>query len=634
MAGQRAVAWILGVVLPGVVLAADPPSVKLALTFRPVQQDVEYDIPDAKTYDQCKVTAIREGKKTGWLVLGSAGQTLRRYMDSDGDGEVDQFSYYRSGVEVYRDIDTNANNKVDQSRWLNIGGARWGVDANEDGKIDSWKRISAEESCKLAVKALVTQDATLLSTVLIDKDDLRTLGIEGDLETRILKSVSEPAAKIKKAGNSRLASSKTQFLRFDGANPGVVPVDQWNTTGDITVYENAMAIVDPGDNQPGLIQIGEMIRVGDVWKLTGIPSPLEGNEVELAFGFLVTPDVGGEAGSPVPVAGSLSEDERKLVEDLQALDKATPAPDASRREQARHNLKRADILASLGKLSKSDMLREQWLRQEVDSITAACQIDPTAEPLKRLKEVETEARKGDDPNLQAYVVYRRMLAEHALEMMSAESSEDRSKVNDKWLSYVEKFVDEFPKAEETADAALQLAIAAEFSGKYDDARKWYGRIARDFKEGSAVEKAGGAIRRLDLTGKTLALSGPGLQGGTIDIKQLKGRTVLVLFWTASSEPCREDLPELKKLYTQYSRKGFEVLGINLDDRKPAVTQYLQQAAVAWPQIHSPGNLDSPLAREFGVIALPTMFLVDASGKVVNRSINVAELKDYLGSKLK
>ena len=94
---------------------------------------------------------------TGWLVLGPAGQTLRRYMDSDGDGEVDQFSYYRSGVEVYRDVDTNANNKVDQSRWLNIGGARWGVDANEDGKIDSWKRISAEESCKLAVKALITR---------------------------------------------------------------------------------------------------------------------------------------------------------------------------------------------------------------------------------------------------------------------------------------------------------------------------------------------------------------------------------------------------------------------------------------------------------------------------------------------
>ena len=131
------------------------------------------------------------------------------------------------------------------------------------------------------------KDAALLSTVLIDKDDLRTLGIKGELETRILKSVSEPAAKLKKVGKSRLVSSKTQFLRFDGANPGVVPVDQWKTTGDITVYENAMAIVDPGDNQPGLIQIGEMVRVGDVWKLTGTPSPIEGNEVEVAFGFLL-----------------------------------------------------------------------------------------------------------------------------------------------------------------------------------------------------------------------------------------------------------------------------------------------------------------------------------------------------------
>ena len=334
------------------------------------------------------------------------------------------------------------------------------------------------------------------------------------------------------------------------------------------------------------------------------------------------------------VAEALSEEERKLVEDLQTLDKAAPAADASRREQARHNLKRADLLASLGKLAKSDMLREQWLRQEIDSITAACQIDPAAEPLERLKEAEAEARRGSDPNLQAYVMYRRMLAEHAVEMMQAETSEERSKINDKWLTYVEKFVDEFPKAEETADAALQLAIAAEFNGKYEDARKWYGKIAKDFKEGSAVEKAGRRDPPARPGRQDAGLSGPGLQGGTIDIKQFKGRTVLVLFWTTSCEPCREDLPELKKLYTQYSKKGFEVLGVNLDDRKPAVTQYLQQAAVTWPQIHSPGNLESPVAREYGVIALPTMFLVDDTGKVVNRSINVGELKEYLETKLK
>ena len=104
--------------------AADAPSVKTALALRPQQADVEYDIPDAKTLDQCKVTLVKDGKASGWIVSGPAGQPLRRFMDSDGDGEVDQYSYYKNGLEVYRDIISKPNGKKDQFRWLNIGGMR------------------------------------------------------------------------------------------------------------------------------------------------------------------------------------------------------------------------------------------------------------------------------------------------------------------------------------------------------------------------------------------------------------------------------------------------------------------------------------------------------------------------------
>src|SRR5579864_7258068 len=81
-------------VLVSPVQAADPPTVKAALALRPQQADVDYDVPDAKTLEQCKVTLVKEGKGSGWIVSGPAGQPLRRFMDSDGDEEVDQYSYF------------------------------------------------------------------------------------------------------------------------------------------------------------------------------------------------------------------------------------------------------------------------------------------------------------------------------------------------------------------------------------------------------------------------------------------------------------------------------------------------------------------------------------------------------------
>ena len=66
------------------------------------------------------------------MVKNGAGQMLRIFVDTNADNTVDQWSYYKDGVEVYRDIDSNHNGKADQCRWLNTAGTRWGIDKNED----------------------------------------------------------------------------------------------------------------------------------------------------------------------------------------------------------------------------------------------------------------------------------------------------------------------------------------------------------------------------------------------------------------------------------------------------------------------------------------------------------------------
>ena len=88
--------------------AAEGPTVEQMLSaYRPMRPDVEIETPPRSEWSKCKKQVEVHGKTSGWVVLGPAGQVLRRFVDSDGDHTVDQWRYYNHGLEVYRDIDTN-----------------------------------------------------------------------------------------------------------------------------------------------------------------------------------------------------------------------------------------------------------------------------------------------------------------------------------------------------------------------------------------------------------------------------------------------------------------------------------------------------------------------------------------------
>jgi hypothetical protein len=98
------------------VASAASPSAEQALKLAPTQDGVDYDRPSPADAARCKISPQKVDGRVGWIVESPEGVILRRFVDTNGDNVVDQWSYFKDGVEIYRDIDSKFSGKADQFR--------------------------------------------------------------------------------------------------------------------------------------------------------------------------------------------------------------------------------------------------------------------------------------------------------------------------------------------------------------------------------------------------------------------------------------------------------------------------------------------------------------------------------------
>jgi thiol-disulfide isomerase/thioredoxin len=99
--------------------------------------------------------------------------------------------------------------------------------------------------------------------------------------------------------------------------------------------------------------------------------------------------------------------------------------------------------------------------------------------------------------------------------------------------------------------------------------------------------------------------------------------VLVDFWATWCGPCRREMPNVKAYYEKHKDRGFEVVGVSLDQDQEALAQYIEENQLPWETLAGEGT--QPLAEKYGVRAIPTMMLVDKEGKIVGVAHNLAAL---------
>lgn len=142
----------------------------------------------------------------------------------------------------------------------------------------------------------------------------------------------------------------------------------------------------------------------------------------------------------------------------------------------------------------------------------------------------------------------------------------------------------------------------------------------------ATDTTESTVVEADTTGRGLvapAFDGQLLSGGDLSLDSLRGRPVVVNFWTTTCAPCVREMPALAAAAAEHEADGLVVVGVNYGEQEDRIQAFVDgfEAAIEYPILL---DLDGAVGRSYGVAALPMTYFVDGNGVVQYRRIGELE----------
>ena len=114
------------------------------------------------------------------------------------------------------------------------------------------------------------------------------------------------------------------------------------------------------------------------------------------------------------------------------------------------------------------------------------------------------------------------------------------------------------------------------------------------------------------------------------IDDFHGRCVVLDFFASWCGDCRKDMPEMKRLYTQYDIQGVNFIGISFDTDADKLQEYMDKEQMPWRVLSELEKMkDSKMAKDYHIQWIPTMYLLDTEGHVVLATVEIEKLKAKL-----
>jgi peroxiredoxin len=110
---------------------------------------------------------------------------------------------------------------------------------------------------------------------------------------------------------------------------------------------------------------------------------------------------------------------------------------------------------------------------------------------------------------------------------------------------------------------------------------------------------------------------PDASGNKISSKDFAGKVLVVNFWATWCPPCRKEMPSMQRLWHSLRKEGVELIAIDFGDPPEPVQEFAREENIEFPLLLDPTG---DVVRAFGVVGLPTTFVIDRQGRVALKAI--------------
>jgi peroxiredoxin len=286
--------------------------------------------------------------------------------------------------------------------------------------------------------------------------------------------------------------------------------------------------------------------------------------------------------------------------------------------------------------SASETVSDEAVEQAYEALTA------------NMKELESKARtaRSVDERMDVFeqmdVLLSEFIDEYAGSPQAAEISFEAGMVSfnlqkpKKAIRYLENYVQNSiePARDKQAYSHYYLAEAYKPVGEYDDAEAEYKTILATFSD--VDQRLTGMVhqqmamlegeRKLKVGSPPVGFEVTSINGKKLSPEQYKGKVLLLDFWATWCAPCRQEMPNVIKVYDKYNKKGFEIVGISLDRSRDAFDRYIEKYDMNWPQFYDGKYWQNELATLYGVSSIPATFLIDKKGNIRYKHIRGRQLE--------
>ena len=202
------------------------------------------------------------------------------------------------------------------------------------------------------------------------------------------------------------------------------------------------------------------------------------------------------------------------------------------------------------------------------------------------------------------------------------------------VTSVEKISEEFVKKNPSSYVApIAIIRILQSSENVAMADRLYQLVSGDVKKSNLAQylRQQLELAKINPIGSEIAdFSQQDTSGHTVKISSLRGKYVLIDFWASWCRPCRMENPNVVAAFNKYYQKNFTVLGVSLDQAKPAWLNAIKMDGLTWTHVSDLKGWGNEVAALFHVTSIPQNLLIDPQGKIIAKNLRGEALDKKLG----